>query len=460
MFVICFQWVAKVRIIFAHPIKTEITDLKTFTLILLSIFAMSICTLAQDEDDYFSDSQLRYENYIYKENIKSVLLENNNEKLSYPFIALNSEEVVRLDFDDLDGGYKNYTYGVVQCNADWTPSNLSTAQYISGFWENPLNSYAYSLNTLQDYTHYACVVPNENTKITKSGNYLLMVYEDFDKENIVLTRRFVVYENLVGIDAHVKKATILSDSRYRHEIDFSINTKGFKIDNAFTDVKIAITQNGRWDNACIGLQPLFVQDHLLIYDYEDKNTFMAGNEFRHFDFRSIRFLSDRIQNLETEYNGYSVYLFPDERRSSLRYQSMADINGQYYISMQEANDDDVEPDYARIFFRLKSDKISQPGSLYVFGALSDWQCKPEFKMTYNTEEKQYETNAFLKQGWYDYEYVFLPQNDSLGIADESIIEGTHAQAGQNYTLFIYHREAGQSYDRVIAAKSLNSLRDF
>ena len=84
MFVICFQWVAKVRIIFAHPIKTEITDLKTFTLILLSIFAMSICTLAQDEDDYFSDSQLRYENYIYKENIKSVLLENNNEKLSYP----------------------------------------------------------------------------------------------------------------------------------------------------------------------------------------------------------------------------------------------------------------------------------------------------------------------------------------------------------------------------------------
>ena len=415
---------------------------------------------AQEEEDYVSGKQLLYENYIYKENIKSVVMEINGIQLSYPVIPLNGEDAVRLDFDDLDGGYKNYTFRLVQCNADWTPSTLSTVQYISGFPENPLNSYAYSLNTLQTYTHYACVVPNENTKITKSGNYLLMVYEDFDKENIVLTRRFVVYENMVQLDAHVKKATILSDSRYRHEIDFSINSKGYKIDNPFSEIKIAIIQNGRWDNACTGLQPLFVQDQLLIYDYEDKNTFMAGNEFRHFDFRSIRFLSDRIQNLETEYNGYNVYLFPDERRSSLRYQSMADMNGQFYISMQEANDDDVEPDYANIYFRLKSDKISQPGSLYVFGGLTDWACKPEFKMTYNEDEKRYESNALLKQGWYDYEYVFLPAADSMNIADESIVEGSSTLAGQNYTIFIYHREAGQYYDRVIAAKFLNSQRDF
>lgn len=437
---------------------TDTTELKIFRLIISILLIANITVFAQNDDEYFSASELRYENFIYKENIKSVLLENSSDQLSYPYIVLNSEDVVRLDFDDLDGGYKNYTYGVVQCNADWTPSTLSTAQYISGFWENPLNSYAYSLNTLQDYTHYACVIPNENTRITKSGNYLLMVYEDFDKENIVLTRRFVVYENLVGVDAHVKKATILSDSRYRHEIDFSINTKGFKIDNAFTDVKIVITQNGRWDNACTGLQPLFVQDNLLIYDYEDKNTFMAGNEYRHFDFRSLRFLSDRIQNVETEYNGYNVLLFPDERRSSLRYQTMADINGQFYITMQEANDDDVEPDYARIFFRLKSDMISRQGDLYVFGALSDWNCKPEFKMTYNEKEKQYETNALLKQGWYDYEYVFLPSEQI--VADNSIIEGSHTQAGQNYTLLVYHRDAGQYYDRIIAARFLNSQRDF
>ncbi len=439
---------------------TNTAQLKNNLPVLLFFLLTSLNTVAQNDEEYFSANELRYENYVYKENIKSVVMEINGVQLSYPIISLNSEDAIRLDFDDLDGGYKNYTYGVVQCNADWTPSTLSTAQYISGFWENPLNSYAYSLNTLQTYTHYACVIPNENTLITKSGNYLLMVYEDFDKENIVLTRRFIIYENMVGVDAHVKKATILSDSRYRHEIDFSINTQGYKIDNAFTDIKIAITQNGRWDNVCIGLQPLFVQDNLLIYDYEDRNTFMAGNEFRHVDFRSLRFLSDRIQNLETEFNGYNVYLFPDERRSSLRYQSMADINGQFYITMQEANDDDVEPDYAHIYFRLKSEKIPQPGSLYVFGAISDWQCKSEFKMTYNVEEKQYETNALLKQGWYDYEYVFLPAEDSLAIADESTIEGSHTLAGQNYTVLIYHRPAGQYYDRVIAAKFLNSQRDF
>jgi len=285
-----------------------------------------------------------------------------------------------------------------------------------------------------------------------------MVYEDFDKEKLALTRRFIVYENLVELEAHVKQATIISESRYRHEIDFSVKYTGFRIDNPFTDIKIAIVQNGRWDNACTDLQPLFVQDRLLIYDYEDKNTFPAGNEFRHIDIRSIRFLSDRIQNLETEFNGYNVYLFPDEKRSFLRYQTMADLNGMYYITMQEANDDDVEPDYIHVYFRLKADKIMEEGNVYLFGALSDWQCKPEFKMTYNTEKMQYEANVFLKQGWYDYEYVFLPAGSD--IADETVIEGSHTQAGQNYTLLIYYREAGQYYDRVIAARILNSQRDF
>lgn len=431
--------------------------MKYFTSLLFFLFP-AFSLFAQYEEDYFSENELRYDNYVYKDNIKSVVFEVNGDQLSYPIIPLNGEDVLRLDFDDLDGGYKNYTYGVVQCNADWTPSSLSTAQYIGGFWENPLNLYAYSLNTLQDYTHYACLIPNENTRITKSGNYLLMVYEDFNKENIVLTRRFVVYENMVNVEAHVKQATIIGDRRYRHEIDFVINHKGYKVDNAFTDIKVVITQNGRWDNAGTGLQPLFVQDNLLIYDHEDKNTFIAGNEFRHFDTRSLRFLSDRIQSLETEYNGYHVLLFADERRSSLRYQSMADINGQFYITMQEANDDDVEPDYAHIYFRLKSDKITQQGSVYVFGALTDWQCKEEFKMTWNKEEGIYQADAYLKQGWYDYEYVFLPDGETA--ADQSVFEGTHTQSGQNYTLLVYHRAVGQYYDRVIAARFLNSLRDF
>ncbi len=423
--------------------------------LLLFLLFPAVYSTAQNEDEY---SNIRYENYVYNKNIKSVVFEIDGVQLSYPQLMLNGQDVLRLDFDDLDGGYKNYTYGIVQCNADWTPSSLSTAQYITGFWENPLNSYAYSLNTLQEYTHYACVIPNENTQITKSGNYLLMVYEDFDKEKIVLTRRFIIYENMVQVEAHIKRAKGISDSRFRHEIDFSINHKGFEINNPFTDIKIVITQNGRWDNASTSLQPLFVQDNLLIYDYEDKNTFLAGNECRHFDTRSIRFLSDRIQSLETEFNGYHVLLFPDEKRSFLKYQSMAYINVHFYITMQEANDDAVEPDYTTIYFRLKCDKISYPGSLYVFGGLSDWQCKPEFKMTYNIEEQQYEANALLKQGWYDYEYAFVPENDS--VADISVVEGSHTQAGQNYTLLVYYRAPGQYYDRIIAARFLNSQRDF
>lgn len=414
--------------------------------------------IAQNDDDYFSENELRYDNYVYKPNIKSVVFEINGLQLSYPHIPLNGDAVLRLDFDDLEGGYKNFAYEVILCNADWTASSLNSAQYINGFWQNSLSAYAYSQNTLQNYTHYACLLPNEQTQFTKSGNYLLMVYEDFDKEKLVLTRRFTVYENLVQVEARVKRATIISDSRFRHEIDFTINHKGYAIDNPFTEIKINLTQNGRYDNACNDLQPLFVRDNSLVYDYEDKNTFPAGNEYRSFDTRSLRFMSARIEKIETDFNGYHVVLFPDEKRSYLRYQNMNDMNGHFYITMQEARDDDIEPDYVRVYFRLKAERINQSGSLFVFGALSDWQCKKEFRMNYNESEKQYEAAVLLKQGWYDYSYAFLPAG-SL-VADESLVEGSHAQTGQNYTLFIYHRAAGQYYDRVIGARFLNSLRDF
>ena len=61
---------------------------------------------------------------------------------------------------------------------DWRESNLISNQYINGFQSNVIFDVENSFNTFQNYTHYTVQFPNQNTRITKSGNYLLSILDD------------------------------------------------------------------------------------------------------------------------------------------------------------------------------------------------------------------------------------------------------------------------------------------
>ena len=68
---------------------------------------------------------------------------------------------------------------------------------IDGFFEDELFDFNYSNNTDLYYTHYNVTIPNENMKPKISGNYIIMVYKVGDKDHPILTKRFMIYENLV-----------------------------------------------------------------------------------------------------------------------------------------------------------------------------------------------------------------------------------------------------------------------
>ena len=64
-----------------------------------------------------------------------------------------------------------------------------------------------------------------------------------------------------------------------------------------------------------------------------------------------------------------------------------------------------------VYFYLMSDAPLIEGDVYIFGALSDWKCKEEFKMKYDHDFKGYRAVLFVKQGFYNYEYVTKNQRD-------------------------------------------------
>ena len=143
-------------------------------------------------DQYYQQGELKYEDHIYKPGISTVKFHPADNPLAMPAVALGRGQFLDLSFDDLYADYMNLSYTVIHCNADWTPSNLLKQEYIPRIQEGYLQRYAYSINALIPYTNYRLTLPNKDMTITKSGNYLLVVYVSGDETDLVLTRRFMV----------------------------------------------------------------------------------------------------------------------------------------------------------------------------------------------------------------------------------------------------------------------------
>lgn len=408
-------------------------------------------------DDYFTESYIRYENHIYNAHIKTVLLHKEGWELSQAIIKLNSDEKLKLSFDDLDAQLKDYSYMVVHCNANWQPSPLLPPEYVTGLPDDFITEYKYSRRPLQRYIHYNLIFPNENMNVSKSGNYILKVFENGKQDSLVLTKRFMVVEEKVDITARIKPATTINDRYYMQEVDFSILSNEYIITNPFDDLKVVLMQNHRWDNAISSLQPLYVKDNELEYDYDEENVFTGGNEFRFFDIKDLRYYSEGIARISRDSSVNHVYLDPSKRRSFKVYLEHRDINGKRLIKIDERGDDsEIDADYTYVHFSLPYPDLILEGDIYVYGALSDWQFTKECKMKYNYKKRAYETAVYLKQGYYNYMYAFLKDGEKA--ADETLIEGTHYETENDYTILVYHRSIGDEYDRLIAAEHFNSKR--
>jgi hypothetical protein len=92
--------------------------------------------------------------------------------------------------------------------------------------------------------------------------------------------------------------------------------------------------------------------------------------------------------------------------------------------------------------------------VYIFGGLSDWQLKPEFKMVYNPAVSAYVGKVRLKQGYYNYLYAALPKTADHPDFEET--EGDWFETKNLYTILVYFRPFGGRYDRIIGAFSFSS----
>lgn len=399
-------------------------------------------------------SQIKYEDHVYVKGIDSPQLYVSGSVMSYPVLFLNDNKKLELHFDNLDNRFHVYSYQLIHCNANWEPSGLVQQEYMSGFMNGFFEEYDYSYNTLQPYIHYELVFPNNEIRFTKSGNYIIKVYEDNDPDKLVLTRRFFVVEKRIKIKTDIHMATLARHRDYKQEIDFTIDLGNYLVTDPYLDLKVVLLQNRRWDNAITGLKPLFVRTPELVYNYEDENLFNGNNEYRFFDIKDLRFQSMNVDGIQIMNNKTHVFVLAEEPRSFKRYLFQQDLNGRRLIKRDRGNEDNIEADYVETYFTLKREAPVHNGDVYVFGELSDWKFQERFKMKYVEVNNEYVLQVPLKQGFYNYNYAVLPFGETKG--DLSVIEGTHSETENDYYFFVYHRWQGEIYDRLIGFEIKNS----
>ncbi|MCF8344267.1 MAG: DUF5103 domain-containing protein, partial [Bacteroidales bacterium] len=368
-----------------------------------------------------------------------------------PLIRLNSTDQLKLTFDDMMADQKNYQYTIVHCDAYWQTSAIEPWEYIEGYETDLIEDFQISLGTAVPYTHYSLVFPNNYLQITKSGNYLLQVFtwNENDEKDLAFTQRFMVLKNTAETEGKIKKRFPEGDeSGYLQAVSFSIIPKTFQIINPDENLKVVIRQNRRWDNAITDLQPTSVRPDRIEYDALQGNSFFSGNEYRNFDIKDLRNRTEQVKYIESTSEGYLVLLHPDERRTFKQYITEEDLNGLRLIRTEPDKDPQTEGDYVYVNFRLPYDYPIGIGDLYLIGELTGWQLTSEAKMTYDFEEKAYTNTLFLKQGYYEYLYAFVPNESFKGKVN--LIEGNHFETGNEYSIFVYYHEPGTDYDRLIS----------
>jgi len=369
----------------------------------------------------------------------AIQVDNWNEERKAGLVELSLLEELKADLE--------YSKKELQQVSD------TNKEYLEGYPENEIPGGVPSFSTYFNYMHYTLTLPNENIRLLESGNYLLLVYRNNDPNQVVFTRRLMVTEGRVNIEASANIPVLNHYKGCCQEVDFIVRHPGVVIDDPFSETRAIIYQNGLWDMGIEGLQPFMVNGDELIFDYQEENIFPGGNEFRFFDTKNTRIPTYYVQRIDYIEPYFHFELKQDKPNPPHLYFSNEDINGRYAIEAENSRDPGVDADYVFVHFRLEM-PLPLDGDVYIAGALTNWQFNDLNKMDYVAQEGAYLKTLLLKQGVYNYRYLFLPSGSDRFDPDE--IEGSHFETENEYLILFYHRPPGSRFDRLLGHQVIHS----
>ena len=285
-----------------------------------------------------------------------------------------------LEFDDLNGNEADYYYTIEHFNFDWTPSTLVQSEFMDGFDNQRIRAYENSFNTYQIFSHYTLTIPNDQTRGLKvSGNYMLYIYDSYNE--LVFTRKFMVYENQVHVGVALKRSRDMDQILKKQRVELIIDSNNMQLNNPNQTVKAIIIQNNNLQTAITNIKPQYTLGNQLIYKYDSETSFWGGNEYFLFENKDVRASNNGIQFIELK-DLYHAYLYTNIIRANRPYTYNPDINGNYLITNIDATNPNIEADYVWIHFSLEANEALKNKQVHVYGSFNNYALDESTRMTY------------------------------------------------------------------------------
>ena len=387
---------------------------------------------------------------IFDPEFRTLTIAVDGNRLAPPVITLGSSDRLVIGFDALRDDRDYLRYSIYHCDADWRISDLIDNEVFDGFNYADVTDYAFSRGTVTHYVHYTITLPNSEFSFRISGNYLLQVYNEDDPDTILLQARFMVSEGAVGVSGRVTSRTDVDYNASHQQLEFDVDLNRFTVRNPFTDLKVAVTQNGRADNGVIVTHPSRVSGNSVIYEHLRDLIFPAGNEYRRMEIVSTTYPGMHVEDLSYSDPYYHADLMTDHPRVTEPYCYDRTQAGRFLIREYNSDDPDTEADYIVTHFTLDTPELTQ-GDVFIEGDLTQRRFTPDSRMVYNRGTGRYEAAMLLKQGAYNYEYLAVMPGSTTGLT--APIEGNKFQTVNEYTVYVYYREPGGRYDRLVGITS-------
>ena len=395
-------------------------------------------------------AQTTYRTEIFQPNIKTLQIGVVGAKLGLPIMELNASGVLQVSFDEMSREAHSYSYKVIHCNADWTPSSLNSSEYLSGFTTANITDYVTSLNTTYLYTHYTFLLPTNDMGFKISGNYVAIVYEDNKVDSPIAQACFNIVDPHVNISATVRGNTDTELSGRLQQLDFEVALNGYAVRDANEEIKVVVRQNNRIDNQVTELKPTYFTSSTLRYINNKGLIFDGGNEYHRFDISSVYAAGEGVSNIRFTTPHYEATLYDNKIQASKSYQYDLDVNGKFIINMQNAQDDNTEADYMLVHFNLPAKQPFFDGQLYLGGEFNYNQLNGDVRLKYDGKTESYVQSVLLKQGGYNYQYWFVPKGETRATTER--VDGNYWQTKNEYTIYVYHRPWGERYDKLVGVK--------
>lgn len=356
-----------------------------------------------------------------------------------------------IEFDEIAEERRYLRCSLTHCDAAWQPEGLVESEFLDGFNEMPVEIYDYSQGTLVHYVHYTIILPSPLMRITAPGNYLVRVYDEDAPDETLLQARFGAMIPEVGVSLTATSRTDIDSNRSHQQLGVTVDTRHLRLDDPFTDLRVVITQNGRPDNEVMLTTPQRLGADKVIYEHLRPLIFEAANEYRRFETVTLYYPGMGVEWIDRDAPVTNMGLYTDTPRRSYLYDSTQ--HGRFLIRDASVADPATQADYVLTHFTLDAPELTE-GDYFVEGDLTGRSFGPLSRMVYNRATGRYELSLLLKQGAYNYQYLYVPPGSGRGEAGP--VEGNHYQTVNEYTVRVYHRPRGSRYDRLVGISTVTT----